>query len=176
MLLSVGLEHEPIEGCLFSLLCLFNPSSLHNAASDVFPLVSHCCSNVKACTSLCSEIIVQVVHQVLSSLPEPSVQRSVSEGQKVVVSYELNPGIQNFMQDIELTKLTEYLCYKGQGSTKKSTFILYPERQRKEANAHHWCGVVFSLLASQPSVAISNSLGKCSGTTAGLFWHPITMN
>lgn len=133
MLLSVGLEHEPIEGCLFSLLCLFNPSSLHNAASDVFPLVSHCCSNVKACTSLCSEIIVQVVHQVLSSLPEPSVQRSVSEGQKVVVSYELNPGIQNFMQDIELTKLTEYLCYKGQGSTKNlPLYCIQKDRGRKQ--------------------------------------------
>lgn len=81
VLLSVGLEHELIEGCLFSLLSLFNPSSLHSSPSDVFPLVNHCGSHVKSCRSLSSEIIVQVVHQVLSLLPEPSVQRSVSEGQ-----------------------------------------------------------------------------------------------
>lgn len=35
-----GLRNELIEGCLFSLLSLFNPSSLHNSTSDVFPLVN----------------------------------------------------------------------------------------------------------------------------------------
>lgn len=51
----------------------------------------------------------------MSLLPEPSVQRSVSEGQKVVVFYELNPVIQNFMQDIQLTKLTGCLCDNTHG-------------------------------------------------------------
>lgn len=54
---------------------------------------------------------VRVVHQVLSLRHEPSVDRSVTEVQKVIVFYELNPVIQNFMQDFQLTKLTEYLCY-----------------------------------------------------------------
>lgn len=60
-------------------------------------------------------MIVQVVHQVLSLLHEPSVERSVKGVQKVIVFCELNPVIQNFVQDFQLTKLTEGLCYSRHG-------------------------------------------------------------
>lgn len=58
-----------------------------------------------------STVTVPVVHQVLSLLCEPSVERSVTEVQKAIVFQELNPAFQNFMQDFQLTKLTECLCY-----------------------------------------------------------------
>ena len=62
-----------------------------------------------------STVTAEVVHQLLSLRHEPSVERSVTEVQKVIVFYELNPVIQNFMQDFQLTKLTECLCYNIHG-------------------------------------------------------------
>lgn len=62
-----------------------------------------------------STVTVQVVRQVLSLLHEPSVERSIAEVQKMIVFYKLNPVIQNFMQDFQLTKLTECLYYNVHG-------------------------------------------------------------
>ena len=62
-----------------------------------------------------SAVSVQVAHQVSALLHEPSVKRRVTEVQTVIVFYELNPVIQNFMQDFQLTKLTECLCYNIHG-------------------------------------------------------------
>lgn len=85
----------------------------------------------------------------------------------MVVFYELNPGIQNFMQDIELAKLTECLCYKGQDSKNPPLYCIQKDRGRKQVSITGvvWCSPCWHQV--WPSVthwesALAQLLG-CSG-------------